>query len=205
MINRLLRKLRSHAEPAGLPLTGHPPSDQIPQLDTLSDAELERLNELLPWSSWVTDGAGRRFGNRFSPNKRVAPEEIPDPRIVELDRRVGLADKKVLEIGCFEGNHTIALCGLAHQVVAIDSRIENVAKTLIRCAMANQFPAVYCVDVESGSYDYSCDVMHHVGVLYHLRDPVAHLAAALPQVSTALMLDTHVAPDSEALEEEAGV
>ena len=71
--------------------------------------------------------------------------------------------------------------------------------------MANQFPAVYCVDVESGSYDYSCDVMHHVGVLYHLRDPVAHLAAALPQVSTALMLDTHVAPDSEALEEEAGV
>jgi tRNA (mo5U34)-methyltransferase len=37
-----------------------------------------------------------------------------------------LSNKDVLEIGCFEGIHTIGLCNYSRRVYAVDSRIENV-------------------------------------------------------------------------------
>jgi hypothetical protein len=43
-------------------------------------------------------------------------------------------------------------------------------------------------------------VLHHVGVLYHLTDPVDHLYRFCDLTRRAVMLDTHVAPASEALE-----
>ena len=36
------------------------------------------------------------------------------------------------EVGCFEGIHTIALCQLGAEVVAVDARIENTVKRIAR-------------------------------------------------------------------------
>lgn len=180
----------------------------FPEIDRMSDEELQRLNELLPWSSWVVDANGRRFGNRFTANKRNEPETIPNYRNVELNKRYDLSDKHVLEIGCFEGNHTVDLASMARKVTGVDSRIEHVVKTLVRCAMAGLHPAVYCWDVEQEiplGLDLSCDVLHHCGVLYHLERPVEHLKRLAPLISTALLLDTHVAPEGGDLKVDAGV
>jgi tRNA (mo5U34)-methyltransferase len=170
----------------------------MPRVESLPDEELVILNELLPWAAYVVDGRGRRFGAAYSATKRAEAQLVPDPRIVELDRRLPLRDLRVLEVGCFEGIHTSALCGLASSVIAVDSRVENVVKTIVRCSLLGRHPDVWRVDLEeprNEALDLSCDVMHHVGVLYHLTDPVRHLNEYAPLVRKAIMLDTHVAPD----------
>lgn len=97
---------------------------------------------------------------------------------------------------------------MAERVTAVDSRIENVVKTQVRCAMAGHYPGVHCWDVESSvipsGINLSCDVLHHVGVLYHLRDPVGHLERIAPKVSQSIMLDTHVASQGDPLKKENG-
>jgi tRNA (mo5U34)-methyltransferase len=119
---------------------------------------------------------------------------------VELDRRLPLTQRTVLEIGCFEGIHTAALAARAARVLACDSRIENVVKTIVRCAMFGvPAPLVFRWDAEAAppaSVDLRCDVLHHVGVLYHLTDPVGHLTTLAPLVRDCIMLDTQVAPEN---------
>jgi tRNA (mo5U34)-methyltransferase len=165
-------------------------------IDTLPDEELERLNDLLPWHCFVLDGKGRKFGRPASERKRPSAQPIPDRRIEMLDQRFDLSDKAVLEVGCFEGVHTIALAQKARRVVAVDVRIENVVKTMVRCGLFGVSPLIARWNVEEDpAFDPSCDILHHVGVLYHLLDPVKHLAAILPRVRVGIMLDTHIAPD----------
>lgn len=212
MLARVYNGLKRRVTPShtqSIPLSGYEPGTfAFPEVDRMSDDELLRLNDLLPWSSWVIDANGRRFGNRYTANKRNVPETIPDYRNVELHKRFDLSDKHVLELGCFEGNHTVALASMARKVTGIDSRIEHVVKTLVRCAMAGFYPSVHCWDVEQEiphGLDLSCDVLHHCGVLYHLEQPVQHLERLAPLVSTALMLDTHIAPKGVELYEVAGV
>jgi tRNA (mo5U34)-methyltransferase len=171
---------------------------KLPLIDLLPDDDLDLLNRLLPWAAFVVDQRGRRFGNAWSETKRNVPQKIPDPRIVELDRRFPLRHRTVLEIGCFEGIHTIALAQRAARVAAVDSRIENVVKTIVRCAMAGVHPLVLPWNVEGpppSILDPSWDIVHHVGVLYHLNDPVDHLRRISRLVRDAMMLDTHVAAD----------
>ena len=174
---------------------------RVPLVELLPDDELERLNRLLPWAAFVVDQRGRRFGNAWSSNKRNVPQPVPDPRIVDLDRRWPLETRTVLEIGCFEGIHTVALAQRAARVTAIDSRIENVVKTIVRCAMFGLHPSVVRWDVESPApsiLDGPWDVVHHVGVLYHLTDPVGHLHRISGLAREAIMLDGHVAPEGSA-------
>jgi SAM-dependent methyltransferase len=173
----------------------------IKMLSRMSDQDLTLLNELLPWASYLLDDKGREFGRAYSNSKRTQPQIIPDHRIVELDSRLPLRDLTVLELGCFEGHHTCALVERAKRVIAIDSRIENVVKTLVRCAMFGYRPEVELINLEEAlppSIDLKCDVLHHVGVLYHLTDPVSHLVELCAQTRQMIMLDTHVArPDDK--------
>jgi hypothetical protein len=173
-------------------------------IDMLPDEELERLNRLLPWGAFLVDSKGRRFGRAWSGNKRATAQALPDPRILELDRRVPLRDRSVLEIGCFEGIHTAALAARAARVLACDSRIENVIKTIVRCGMLQTTPVVFRWDVEERlpeNIDITSDVLHHVGVLYHLTDPVSHLNFLANRINDTIMLDTHVAPENAILQE----
>jgi tRNA (mo5U34)-methyltransferase len=175
--------------------------NQITFVDDLDDEDLTELNTLLDWKSFVADRHGRRFGNVAWAGKRNEPQVIPDPRIVLLNEQLGLADKHVLEIGCFEGNHTIGLARFAGRVTAVDGRIANVVKTIVRCAMFGEYPAVFKCDVEARPLDVSglrADVVHHVGVLYHLKDPVSHLRDLGEIARVGVMLDTHYAVDQDA-------
>lgn len=171
---------------------------RLKEIEALSDQELEYLNELLPWASFIEDSRGRRFGRAYSEKKRNKPQSIPDRRITLLNHRYDLSDKSVLELGCFEGNHTVALAGFAKKVIGVDARIENVIKTLVRlwaCGLEKNSD-LFLWNVEKEPEDASrleCDILHHVGVLYHLMDPVCHLDFLLPRVRKAVMLDTHVA------------
>ena len=169
----------------------------------IPDDEVLRLNELLPWASFNVDLDGRIIGKPYSADKRHDPQVIPDRRIQELDKRIGLKGKTVLEAGCFEGHHTTALCDYGAEVYAFDGRVENVIKTLSRCALFGFFPKVFYWDLEEAGPEFlpqNFDVFHHIGVLYHLSDTLAHLQKTLKSVSGVLLLDTHVAGKAETLE-----
>ena len=184
------------------------PYAKIPGVDNLPDDELERLNKLLPWAAFVLDAKGRKFGAAHSDTKRNLPQEMPDPRIVELDRRIPLHDLTVFEIGCFEGIHTAALAMYSKHVLACDSRIENVVKSIVRCAMYGTSPHIFRWNAEEDmpfGVSLDCDVLHHVGVLYHLTDPFRHLKELLPHVRKAAMIDTQIAPeDAQSLTYQTG-
>jgi 2-polyprenyl-3-methyl-5-hydroxy-6-metoxy-1,4-benzoquinol methylase len=172
-------------------------------VDRLSDADVKRLNGLLPWRCFTVDTHGRAVGGVAWRGKRSAPQSIPDPRIARFHERFDLAGQHVLEIGCFEGVHTIALCRLASRVTAVDARLENVVKTVVRCALYDVWPRVFVFDVEGSDDDdlVHADLCHHVGVLYHLSDPISHLRSLGTWISRGLMLDTHYARPAEANEE----
>lgn len=201
-----LRSLISRALLTLRPAMRYPGGDaadanlDIPAIRDLPDEELDRLNELLPWAAFINDTRGRSFGRAYARKKRNEPQSIPDRRILELDRRYGLARRHVLEAGCFEGIHTVGLMQQGASVTAFDGRIENVVKTLVRCWAFGLKPDVAFWNLEQRhpeSLDIRCDVLHHVGVLYHLTDPIAHLAEILPGVRHAVMLDTHVSRPGE--------
>ena len=196
-MKRMMTKLRRPR----LPVSGYSINkNKIVHVDSLEDQDLHQLNELLDWNCFVVDDRGRRFGNVAWQGKRITPQEIPDRRIVLMNERFHLSDKHVLEVGCFEGIHTIGLSMFAQKVTAIDSRIENVVKTIVRCAMFGYSPVVFKHDVEEQSAGTSIpevDVIHHVGVLYHLRDPVSHLKELGRRCRVGIMLDTHYCLDEE--------
>ncbi|MGH8605587.1 MAG: hypothetical protein ACREXR_23185 [Gammaproteobacteria bacterium] len=100
-------------------------------VENLRDDDLRYLNNLLPWKCFTVDSKGRRFGNRAWPGKRETPQQVPDPRITAFHERYDLRGKRILELGSFEGVHTSALCLYGGRVTAIDSRIENVVKTIV--------------------------------------------------------------------------
>jgi tRNA (mo5U34)-methyltransferase len=185
-----------------LPLRGYANNRVAAEwVDTLSDEDLSRLNELLDWQCFTADSQGRRFGSAAWKGKRTEPQVIPDRRIVLLNDHFDLSDKHVLEIGCFEGVHTIGLAKYARQVTAVDSRIENVVRTIVRCSFFGFAPRVFKCDVEGETLPIkwlSSDILHHVGVLYHLKDPVRHLLRIGQYVRLGLMLDTHYCRDEQA-------
>lgn len=176
-------------------------------IEKLNDFDLGELNKLLPWKCFTTDLKGRRFGNHARPGKRDTPQLIPDPRIERLNSIFDLREKTVLEIGCFEGIHTIGLAKYAKHVQAVDSRIENVVKTIVRTKLFGVRADVDLVDVESVDQLDQClaaDIIHHVGVLYHLVDPVMHLVHLLERSvgrsTRGILLDTHYADKHAKLE-----
>ena len=189
------------------PLAAHYPGPLAPALfvDRLPDGELATLNRMLPWQAFTADGSGRPFGGTAWSGKRIDPQVVPDPRIERFHERFDLTGRHVLEVGCFEGIHTIALCRRAGRVTAIDARIENVVKTLVRCGLYDVHPRVFAYDVEAKDDVLEgllhADLCHHVGVLYHLADPVAHLRRLGAWTKRGLMLDTHVAAPSDPLDE----
>lgn len=190
------------ALPASPPLGGYQEHrHDIPFVDPLTDEELAELNGLLPWRSFTVDRHGRRFGAAAWQGKRDRPQEVPDRRIVLMNERFALADKHVLEFGCFEGIHTVGLARFAARVTAVDGRVENVTKTIVRAAFYGCHPTVFKYDVEQAPVQADflrADVLHHVGVLYHLYDPVRHLLAIGRYIRLGVMLDTHYATEGEA-------
>ena len=177
--------------------------NEIKYVELLSDADLVRLNRMLKWNCFTVDRQGRRFGNPASANKRDNPEIIPDRRIALLNEKFDISDKHVLEVGCLEGVHTIGLTRNAKKVTAIDARIENVVKTIVRCAFFECYPTVLKCNVEEQPLPVDllrAELVYHVGVLYHLRNPIHHLASLSDFIGQGILLDTHYALDDQATE-----
>lgn len=165
---------------------------------TLKNEDLEDINQRLPWFAGTSLPDGRLLGKIDArPGKRSALQDIPDKRITRLDDVIGLSGKRVLEVGCFEGIHSIGLCGYGANVMAVDLRPINVIKTAVRLACYGYSAQTFVLDVEEPSVDLpDFDLVFHCGVLYHLEDPIAHLARLLPK-ARAIYLDTHVARDTQ--------
>jgi len=197
-VRRAIAALRRRSELAA-PLGGyHEHRGEIAVVDGLSDAQLAELNGLLPWRAFTVDRHGRRFGGVAWKGKREQPQAMPDRRIRLMHERFGLADRSVLEMGCFEGIHTVGLEGYGARVTAVDGRVENVVKTIVRAACYGYAPRVFVYDVEQVPARVDllrADFLHHVGVLYHLRDPVRHLLEIGRYIASGVMLDTHYAAD----------
>lgn len=168
-----------------------------PFIEFLPDEQLQELNRILDWNCFTVDSQGRRFGKAHSSKKRQIPQEIPDGRIILMNEKFNLANKTVLEVGCFEGVHTTALSVFAKNVIALDSRIENVVKTMVRLGFFARKATVLCCDLENldprAKEHIKADLAHHVGVLYHLKDPVSHIFALRELAPEGIMLDTHFA------------
>lgn len=158
-----------------------------------SDADLREINELLEWHAGAPLPDGRILGFlERTPGKRAAPGIIPDARIRLLNKLAPLKQKKVLEVGCFEGIHTVGLCGFDCDLTAIDVRPQNVIKTLTRLSWHGFSARVFQYDAEAIEPSFpQFDIVFHIGVLYHLVRPIQHLQS-LFHVGELLFLDTHV-------------
>ena len=101
-----------------------PPGRNFP-ISNFSDEQFLQLNSLLPWAAMTVDEHGQHLGSAWRSNKRANIQYLVEGRHVAFDEAYPLAGKHVLEVGCFEGIHTIS--GLHHgaTVTAVDSRIEN--------------------------------------------------------------------------------
>lgn len=172
--------------------------DRALPINHLSDRELEELNVLLPWAAMTADARGRVLGSPWNERKRATVHSLLDHRHVKFNRVLPLKGKHVLEVGCFEGIHTLGLLMMGARVTACDARIEHILKTMARLWAYGCTSNVVLWDLETGPtwvVPPEWDVLHHIGVLYHLSDPVRHLRAVLPRTRRAVILDTHVARD----------
>jgi hypothetical protein len=185
-----------------LPLTGFTEHrTKAPLVELLDDETLAELNDLLPWQSFTVDGKGRRFGNWTRPGRRDQPQPVPDPRTAVMDELFDLHDKHVMEFGCFEGIHTVGLCQLAREVTAVDGHLENVVKTIVRTAFYGHRPNTFLFDVERlEDLGFEVDVVHSLGVFYHLREPVRHLMQLGKLARVGVFIDTVVADPAKATE-----
>jgi protein-L-isoaspartate O-methyltransferase len=153
----------------------------------LSPTDLSYLNVLLPWSSYNAVGKSVPLGSAYLSTKRSSPHSIPDKHVTAIAKFLDISNCTVLEVGCFEGHYTAALAASCKSVSAIDSRVENIIKTLVRLWALNlgrnvtldvvDLDATSLVDFykSKGTASAGFDLIHHRGVLYHLEDPCRHL------------------------------
>jgi tRNA (mo5U34)-methyltransferase len=177
------------------------------QLDTES---LETLNCLLPWSSYNKLDGSMIIGSAYTSHKRSAPHRIPDKHINVLQEYCGdLSECSAIEFGCFEGHYTASLATICKKVYGLDSRLENVIKTLVRCWFLGLEDKVFLdlINLETDSlvnfyqtrYELeTIDLAHHRGVLYHLSDPIAHLIDVSNLCNKYLYLHTQYATPEQA-------
>ena len=167
----------------------------------LSDSSLQEINQRLDWHSAIKLPDDRILGS-LTRSKRNQPENIPDYRVKRLDETLDLKDKTVLEVGCFEGAHTLSFLEYTDKVTAIDVRPSNVINTLMRLSVMGKKANVFVANVEDLNKQLNCyDVLFHCGVLYHLVDPVSHMKN-LKGMAKYILLDTHIASEDQSTTEE---
>jgi GT2 family glycosyltransferase len=123
---------------------------------------------------------------------------VADERITRLRGELDLAGRRVLELGCLEGGHSVALSRLGpRELVSVEGRAAN----FVRCCVVK---TVFGLDNVRFAFD---DVRHvtlerygrfdaavSMGVLYHLPDPHV-LLGHLAELTDVVYLSTHYAND----------
>ena len=168
------------------------------KIRALTDSDVMLINTLLPWSSFFIDDQSRVNGNFYNQKKRSTTEKLTDKRVQRL---AALSDdastQHVVEYGCFEGNHTVELCRHFGDVTALDGRVENSLKTLVRCWLLGEQPNVECLNLEIAETLPQSDSTCHIGVLYHLQNAPHHLVDVLKATKDVVLLDSQVASDAQ--------
>lgn len=145
----------------------------------------EEFASLAPWvTSFEVEG--RRLGGPY--------DAVGDARLARFFTRFP-SPGRVLELGCLEGGHTLAIARAAFEVVAVDARPENISKARLMQRVYG-VGNVRFVEADLDAIDLAdygaFDVAFNVGLLYHLEAPW-RLLAWLAKCCRAMFLWTHVA------------
>ncbi|GAB3476892.1 class I SAM-dependent methyltransferase [Polaromonas eurypsychrophila] len=173
------------------------------------ESSFSKLDVMLPWSSYFYADAVHSIGTPWSSRKRAGAQPFPDPTVENLNKIIPLKNLSILEVGCYEGHHTASLALHSNDVWAIDGRIENVIKTLVRTWLSNceRNVNVNLVDLETNNLvdafaklgrTSPFDLIHHRGVLYHLSHPLSHLRQCANICAKHLYLHTQIASEERA-------
>jgi 2-polyprenyl-3-methyl-5-hydroxy-6-metoxy-1,4-benzoquinol methylase len=173
------------------------------------DDSFSKLDVMLPWSSYFYVDDVHSIGTPWSSRKRAEAQPFPDPTVAKLNTILPLKGLSILEVGCYEGHHTASLALHSNDVWAIDGRIENVIKTLVRTWLSNceRNVTINLVDLETNNLSVALaqlgrtkpfDLIHHRGVLYHLSHPILHLRQCATICDKHLYLHTQIASDENA-------
>lgn len=159
----------------------------------MTDQQLQDFQEAVAWQTGLRLPDGRVLGVE---GKRGKLSEGLDQRVRVVLERLEPQQKTILEFGSLEGILTTQLAGVCKQVVGLEIRPRNVIGALVRLFVHGVSNArLRLQDVRDlGDELGRFDIAFHVGVLYHLPDPVSHLAR-VAEISTDLLLDTHYAAD----------
>lgn len=162
----------------------------------LSDQEFADIQSAVSWNTGEELPDGRVLGVA---GKRGKLMRGVDSRVKFLSESFPVQHAHVLEIGCCEGLHSVQLAKVAARVTAVDVRPKNVICAMVRAFVHEAKNIDFRIlDVRQlGESKERFDAIFHVGVLYHLMNPVQHLFA-LRQLSDQLLLDTHVCDDDTA-------
>lgn len=164
----------------------------------ITDHQLQDFQEALDWKTGLTLPDGRVLGVA---GKRGKTCDGLDSRVRLIAERLEPADKTILEVGFCEGVHTVQLAQICKNVVALEVRPRNVACALVRLFVHGVENAklvlkdVRDLDDRFGRFD----ILFHVGVLYHLMNPVEHLFK-IRNLAGDLLLDTHYSNDDTRFE-----
>lgn len=122
-----------------------------------------------------------------------------------LNRDVPLKELTVYEPGCGDGVFTEKLVEFAKHVYASDAREEQCAAVRVRMAdiFGEEFVTEGHVTINTIDAETTfpaggiVDVLFHVGLLYHLNNPVTHLTKIIAIARKAIFLDTHYTKSAE--------
>lgn len=179
------------------------------RLACFDDNSFAKLDVMLPWSSYYFVDGKHSIGTPWSSRKRAGAQPFPDPTVENLNRILPLKGLSILEVGCYEGHHTVSLALHSSDVWAIDGRIENVIKTLVRSWLNNceRNVNVNLLDLETNDLAEAFskfgrsapfDLIHHRGVLYHLSHPIYHLKQCASICNKYLYLHTQIVAEESA-------
>jgi tRNA (mo5U34)-methyltransferase len=159
----------------------------------LTDLELQGFQTALDWKTGLQLPDGRLLGVA---GKRGKVSVGVDPRVQLVADRLQPRHKHILELGCCEGIHTVQLARICRHVTALEVRPSNIACALVRLFVHDVHNAtVKLWDVRDLDESFGrFEILFHVGVLYHLIDPVEHLFR-IRELANELVLDTHVCLD----------
>jgi trans-aconitate methyltransferase len=166
----------------------------------MDEAIARRVAELGPWITRFRF-LGKTYGGDY--------DAVTDPRIVRVPRALGPARcARILELGCLEGGHTVALAHAYPQaeIVAVDVRPENLARAEFLTALLGcRSPRFVPADLETADLGAlgPFDLIVCIGLLYHLWEPWK-LLRQLGAQGEHLWLWTVYCPDAEAQTEHGG-
>lgn len=149
--------------------------------------ELRALIDSYAWHHQIDLGGGIVTPGRDKSARKLAALDLPP-----------LAGKSVLDVGAWDGYFSFAAERLgAERVVALDSVIwQNMSKFPFELARQKLNSAVEDIELEvleiSPETVGEFDVVLFLGVLYHMRDPMAALEAVASVTKELLVIETLV-------------